>query len=367
MAFVVPPPVGRRRPAAAAAAAAATHGRRRVPLLPAPRRAVAPWRAAAPPPPTVRGATGRARRSAGTCPPPHGGGSPPPPPPRRHHHLSPPPPPPPPPPAAAPTKADAPLRLWRVYSEEEQAADADALDAAAAEWIGSDLTRWAWYEGLRSRRDEALGRANREAAAAEVEVSRLAEALEELQAVVGIPLMRPGPGGGGGGGGARPAAVRTRGVDARGVGGDGPRARPAGRSRGGGGGGRRAVGAQALPLVLSSPARPNAEAVAGAHPTAAPTVKGRRVALAVTALRRRDGAAAAREAAGGATAAGGSWRAPPMVERRRTLDASASRLAGCDCVDSLEVELGAPPTTPFPRWQPRMAQQLLFVSSRRWA
>ncbi|KAK1860676.1 hypothetical protein I4F81_003264 [Pyropia yezoensis] len=71
------------------------------------------------------------------------------------------------------------------------AADAEALDAAAAEWIGSDLNRWAWYEGLRTRRAELLGRANRETAAAEVEVGRLAEAIEELQAVLGVQLMRP--------------------------------------------------------------------------------------------------------------------------------------------------------------------------------
>lgn len=98
------------------------------------------------------------------------------------------------PPLAPPAKSELghpPLRLWRVYSEEEQAADAEALDAAAAEWIGSDLNRWAWYEGLRTRRAELLGRANRETAAAEVEVGRLAEAIEELQAVLGVQLMRP--------------------------------------------------------------------------------------------------------------------------------------------------------------------------------
>lgn len=195
MAFVAAP-VG--APPFSAAAAAAAVGRQR----PSrggwqPRRHVVPrWRAAAPPP---EGGPGEAEAPRGPPAPPPAEAkatSPPSPPPPSLSSDTPPAttPAPPQPPATTPTSASpppGPLRLWRVYSEEEQAADAEALDAAAAEWIGSDLNRWAWYEGLRTRRAELLGRANRETAAAEVEVGRLAEAIEELQAVLGVQLMRP--------------------------------------------------------------------------------------------------------------------------------------------------------------------------------
>ncbi|GAB0493042.1 hypothetical protein MMPV_004314 [Pyropia vietnamensis] len=183
-------------PFAATAAAAAVERHR--PSLGGwrPRRHVVPqWRAAAPPPEGEEGGSPRGSPSPSAAEPE---GSPPPPslsseaPPAMDSSPASPPP-------SAPKTAPPSLRLWQTYSEEEQAADIEALDAAAAEWIGSDLNRWAWYESIRSRRAELLGRANRETAAAEVEVARLAEAIEELEVVLGVQLLQ------------RPAARARRG------------------------------------------------------------------------------------------------------------------------------------------------------------
>lgn len=63
------------------------------------------------------------------------------------------------------------------------------MDRVAESWIGTDLSRWEWYERLRSRRSKMLSMVEKNEAQLDEDMEQLRRTLMELDAVLGTKFL----------------------------------------------------------------------------------------------------------------------------------------------------------------------------------
>lgn len=63
------------------------------------------------------------------------------------------------------------------------------LDTIAEAWIGSDISRWEWYERFRSRRTKMMATAHRKSAKMDEDLDHLLNSLMEIDGVLGTKLL----------------------------------------------------------------------------------------------------------------------------------------------------------------------------------
>lgn len=63
------------------------------------------------------------------------------------------------------------------------------MDRIAESWIGSDLSRWEWYERLRSRRSKFITQAEKETVQFNEDMEQLRRSLMEIDAALGTGFL----------------------------------------------------------------------------------------------------------------------------------------------------------------------------------
>ncbi len=71
----------------------------------------------------------------------------------------------------------------------EEQAEIASIDRLASGWIGTSISRWEWYEGLKSRREILKKRVKRQERELDSEFTELKHVLMTLDALLGIGLV----------------------------------------------------------------------------------------------------------------------------------------------------------------------------------
>lgn len=69
-------------------------------------------------------------------------------------------------------------------------AEMEEIDRAADAWVGTDLDRWYWYQGMKARRNSLQRQLERSEEDAEQSLQELRQSLRELELLTGVQFLK---------------------------------------------------------------------------------------------------------------------------------------------------------------------------------